>query len=658
VALLAALDRIGIAPERAAHPLSLGLTVALWGLVAWFAWRTRPAGREWLAVIPVLFLAATRSIAVWSSGGLETRLFEVLALGAVLRLVVEIEPARTGTGSRAALAPWLFAFATLTRPDGLLISGCAFGAAAFLLLRSGRERLMRFVRGWAPFLALVGAHFVFRRLYYHEWLPNTYYAKVGGRLWWDSGLRYVSAAALEYAAWLWLPLLAAAVLHHRRRGTGFVPLLFAAAVVPHLAYVTAIGGDHFEYRPLDLYFPLIFLLLYDGAKAWAAGERDATASAASTARGWAARARPAAALVGVGLVLVGLFELPHQSHRQFPGWYVAGFPGRTDEWDPTAQGYLLPQRDPLYRAPGLRSIAAAHRALLVSLTAQFVGIRQEEHRLFLETVVAEGRRLRALIEQGLLPRDFHFATDCVGAVPYLSDARVLDRLGLTDATVAHSPFVQQLMAHGKYATLDYARSRGVDLWAVDPVHFLCPLVSPRLFLNVRAVIESTWTVYSPGRTYAADIGDGYLLLGELPQGVEQARTRFPRLEFERLDDPAFLDTFIARSMPAYREWLREHPGDVDAAYRLGYIYLVGGQYGPALSIYRRLAGLMPDNAGVLEELSMCQRALGDFEGAAASLERAIALAAAGGDESQARRLREVLQEVRRRGAQPARPPQP
>ena len=47
-----------------------------------------------------------------------------------------------------------------------------------------------------------------RHAYYGEWLPNTYYAKVGGRAWWDMGLTYLGGFALEYGALLWIPLIA------------------------------------------------------------------------------------------------------------------------------------------------------------------------------------------------------------------------------------------------------------------------------------------------------------------------------------------------------------------------------------------------------------------------------------------------------------------
>ena len=62
------------------------------------------------------------------------------------------------------------------------------------------------------FWIVVGSHLLWRKAYYGEWLPNTYYAKVGGQTWWDVGLAYVAAFALEYGAYLWVPLIAAAVV--------------------------------------------------------------------------------------------------------------------------------------------------------------------------------------------------------------------------------------------------------------------------------------------------------------------------------------------------------------------------------------------------------------------------------------------------------------
>jgi hypothetical protein len=80
-----------------------------------------------------------------------------------------------------------------------------------------------------------------------DWLPTTYYAKVGGRLLWSSGFDYLYVFALEYAGYLWCFLVAA--VFTTRAGGPFVPVLFSSLVLPHALYIASIGGDHFEYRP-------------------------------------------------------------------------------------------------------------------------------------------------------------------------------------------------------------------------------------------------------------------------------------------------------------------------------------------------------------------------------------------------------------------------
>ena len=629
VLILAALDRIGILPEKAANVLSLGMTVLLWRAVVWFAWRTHRAPRvSWVVLVPAFCFSATRSLAVWSSSGLETRMFELFLVGGLLRLILEIEAAREGGPARRPVAAWLFALASLTRPDGLLLSASAMGMAALILWIDCRAALARFLLGWWPFALLVGGQFAFRRAYYHDWFPNTYYAKAAGLVWWDSGIRYLSAFALEYAAYLWIPLLVGAVLFHRRRGTGYIPLLFAGVVLPHAIYLAAIGGDHFEYRPLDLYFPLAFLLLGDGAREW--GRRPALAAAVP---------------VYVGLVLLGLFELPYQSHRQFPSEYMSGFPGSRNALRFMQRPYLQPQDDPVYRLPGLRSIARAHRGLLAKMTAEFVGIRQEEHRLFLATAIAEGRHLRELIDRGRLPTDIYIAMDCVGAIPYYSNVRVLDRLGLTDARVAHSRFIRKVMAHGKGATIEYARERGVDLWNVDPVHSLCPYTSAPL-LTAIFLARNRAGADEPGHTeYAAEVDDDYLLVGTLPQGIERASARIPGLRFRDIADTAFVREFVEKSIPVYLQLIQEEPENYGAAYRLAYICLLGRRYPAALALYEWLDRSVPDRVDVIENIALCQEAMGNVEGARRSLTRSMALVVASGDQEHASRIREQLRRL-------------
>jgi len=531
VLILAGCNAVGFVPENVSHVLTLAFTVILWLVVVWFTLRSAPGGhRVWLAVVPPLFLASTRSVAVWSTSGLETRLFEVLVVGGALRLLVELESQLSGEKPRRPLSAVLFGIATLTRPDGLLMSLSAFAVALVVLRLRRRLRIRTVLIPLGIYACFVLGHLAFRYSYYGDWLPNTYYAKVGGKMWWSLGFAYVGAFLLEYAAYLWIPLLAAAVASYRRRGALYVPVLLGAIMFPHALYIVAIGGDHFEYRPFDVYFPLVFLLLYGGACHLSRGSR---------------------AVIGVSvylaITLIGLVELPYQSHRQFPREeHIAGFPGVAKN-EAAAATFMRPRHDPVYRLPGLRIVAEAYRRLLNASTWKFAGIRQEEHRLFLESVVPDGKRLRRLIDEGRVPADIHIAIGSVGAIPYYSDARTLDRTGLTDREVARSEFIseQEWVAHGKSATIDYAREAGADFWALG-VHVTWH-ITDRKFASVFPVADA-----------AADLGDGFYFLGRFPQGLDAARERFPKLELRR---PSLFVTFQIGKR------LREE-GDLAAAARM------------------------------------------------------------------------------------------
>src|SRR5262249_17297655 len=137
VLLVAGFEMLGLRPEVSSLALSALATIGLWGSVAWFALRT-PAGhgRVWIALVPTFLLALTRSVAVWSTSGLETRWFEARVVGGVLRLVVELEARLAGSPRRWPLASFLLGLATLTRPDGALLAAAALATAGLVLVRA------------------------------------------------------------------------------------------------------------------------------------------------------------------------------------------------------------------------------------------------------------------------------------------------------------------------------------------------------------------------------------------------------------------------------------------------------------------------------------------------------------------------------------------
>ena len=510
VMLLAGFARLGFAPETMATPLSLLATVGLWAVVAAYASRSLRPGdhRLWIAV-PCLLLAVTRSVAVWSTSGLETRLFELLIVAGVLstahRLTVE-----RGREPPLLLPALLFALATLTRPDGLLITAsCALVASVVLVSRRSLGR--RTVWAALLYVGIVGAHLAFRHAYYGEWLPNTWFAKVSGQDWSGYGLQYALAFVTEYLAVLWVLPLLVAVWAHLRGGTWFVPALIAAAVLPHALYIVRVGGDHFEYRPFDLYFPLLFLLIGDGLRvSWDGGGGRRVVGSAYAA-----------------LLVAGLIAIPWQSHREFPGPYSPGYPGSGQH---PRDEFVSAPGNPMARLPGVSRLQDSYQDVLWSMTSHFVGLRQEEHAHFVETVKPEGILLAGYVVSGLLPADTHLAMDSVGAIPYLSGLRVLDRNGLTDHDVARTSARRQLMAHAKGATRDYARAAGVDFWAPGPVHLI---YSP----DDKSLRGRLDTCRDRERDcYLAALDPQHLLFAELLQGRAATAARFPRLTFVSADD--------------------------------------------------------------------------------------------------------------------------
>ena len=169
---------VPIATVGANLPNVAPLLTAASGLVLLWVLARRSAeaaGRPDLAprdLIPSLVVGAAPSFLYWSVGALETVPFALLVLLAVREHAREVaEPSRAG--GRAAVWAGL---ACLTRPEAPVV------VAALGLDRLHRRR--RDLVGWCGVvLAFVVPLLAFRRVYFGEWLPNTYYAKTGAPLW-------------------------------------------------------------------------------------------------------------------------------------------------------------------------------------------------------------------------------------------------------------------------------------------------------------------------------------------------------------------------------------------------------------------------------------------------------------------------------------------
>lgn len=290
--LCAAWSSLGVEPPDAANVLSILCGVGQLIVVAMVATRLRrrdgmPAPPA-LGVLTVAVVASNRTFLQWMTSGMETALFNLTFLGWVV-LACRAPERRT----TAWLAGWsaLAAASALNRPDGLLPT-IATALVAAVATTTGERSLRRTIAGLLP-LAAVAAHVAWRRSFYGEWLPNTYYAKVVGA-WPEAGVRYFACFAVEHGTWLWLPIAVAWLIGRCvRAGRGVVALgmqylpgvAAVATTVAHAGYyVLVVGGDHFEYRVLSQLVPL--------------GTLGAAAILAWAARGAVV---PATMLVSIGL---------------------------------------------------------------------------------------------------------------------------------------------------------------------------------------------------------------------------------------------------------------------------------------------------------------------------------------------------------------------
>jgi hypothetical protein len=276
VVIVAAGLRLGISPEALTVGLGLASGAAILGLLTVFAAR-RWGWRDPLIWLAPGALALSRTFTAWCSGGLETQFFSLLVLLGLLCLLRERE---RGVGQ-----PWVSSFvlgvATLTRPEGGL-----FALAAGLCLLgevARRRRGLRALVVWTlPFVAVVGAHWLWRRGYYGFWLPNTFTAKVNG-FWWEQGRRYLALFLSETPLHAFAPLMLLSIARRR----DFASALFGISAALTLAYLAAIGGGHIGFRFLVPVLPILSWLIADGVhvlveiRAAKPGRRWALAGAAT-----------------------------------------------------------------------------------------------------------------------------------------------------------------------------------------------------------------------------------------------------------------------------------------------------------------------------------------------------------------------------------------
>jgi arabinofuranosyltransferase len=298
----AGLGALGVDLVTAARALGAGATaLALWALAR--AGDPADARSATRAAVAPLLAASAQVVLGWTTGGLEGPLVAMwlgFGFGALVRLHARA-PVSQWPLRAIVLASVPFALACWTRPDSPL---WVAGVAAALVLAAPRGERRPALRRALAFAALpavaVAAQLAFRVAYHHDVVPNTAHVKAGlDPAAWSAGVDYVGAALAAHAGLAVAALLGALVLAAWRPSRALA-LLLALPVACWLAYLAAIGGDHFPCRRL-LHGALAPLALL--------------AAAPLALGGGAARAAYAAALLACAAWNVLLARTDPQSHE-------------------------------------------------------------------------------------------------------------------------------------------------------------------------------------------------------------------------------------------------------------------------------------------------------------------------------------------------------
>jgi hypothetical protein len=207
------------------------------------------APRSFLAT-PLLLIGMFMCVDIvhWSTWGFETSLMTFLDMLVLLRLM---------QGKQDLLCFVALSLVPLVRGDGLHV----FAANAFLALVLS-ERPLSTARRLSFAVIPFVAHIAFRRVYYGDWLPNTYYLKV--YLLDDvrhRGALYARGFLMTYAVLLTLATGAALMIARRDKRA----LVYFVSLVGTLGYVVNTGGDMFgNFRFCAHLMPIVFVFAASG----------------------------------------------------------------------------------------------------------------------------------------------------------------------------------------------------------------------------------------------------------------------------------------------------------------------------------------------------------------------------------------------------------
>jgi arabinofuranosyltransferase len=392
--LLAAGIKLGLGPVMLARFLGVAFAIGTLAVVVRMSLRLAGEHRSSWHLLPPLVLASMGAYACWCSGGLETQLFTFLV---TLGFDLVLGEVTVGKGWHSGLA---FAFAAMTRPEGILLFGLVAIFRLFTNLARERRLLPRkHELAWAvAFLGLFAPYFLWRWRYYGWVFPNTFYVKSSGASGtWKLGSFYLRRFCEDYGVHflILLALLGRAAKGDQRRRD--LRRLAALVWLAYAAYVVKVGGDFMGlYRFILPVVPLGVVVLCESARRIAGELRPALGSWVPT----------------LGLLAVAAGFLVGSAHTTQQALAYVGADNGID-----TPAYLK---------------------------------KYAEERIPVGEWLAQHRRSDDLMTVG-----------GAGVIPYYSEIPAYDVFGLVDATIAHDPHMtaSNRPGHQKWGSDEYMLSR-------------------------------------------------------------------------------------------------------------------------------------------------------------------------------------------------------
>jgi arabinofuranosyltransferase len=456
-----------------ASKVSLPMMVTGVVILLTLAWVTkrialRVGGSEGAATASYLGVLFCYPLIFWSLRGMEVGAVS-LALHSVILLAMELETSFSIAG--AIGLGMLGAAAVLLRSDSAVTIGLVCVYAAIM---QPKRRVQTLILCFAPVALAAIGHTVFRRIYYHETLPNTAHLKLANipaivRI--KRGL-FVALRVYGYHLGLPLSLLAASLACSSRpqgNRAGWLSafqdddpfrrrFLLGVLISVQVAYSVYVGGDAWEWmlyanRYTSAALPALIALIPAIFEGVAKEER--------LARRWA-----------VSLLLIGIMLLALDTYARFsPEEGVARtifsskkILGGGALFIASAVGLLIKRASVgLWLAKFAKSLQDKPRASLLLFTVVFVPCQLEPLLVWAKNNAAqyhdeEGYARLGMLIKAATPPDFRIAVVAAGATPYFADRPTEDMLGKNDKVIAkQSPKGVFSPGHDKW---DYTHSLG------------------------------------------------------------------------------------------------------------------------------------------------------------------------------------------------------